>query len=66
MALMNITEYLNTFSKPSRPDRRTIIRWIENNQIYGEKRGKAYYVDPNRKVVIAVNELVLRVMSNGS
>lgn len=66
MALMNITEYLNTFSKPSRPDRRTIIRWVENNQIYGEKRGKSYYVDPNRKVVIAVNELVLRVMSNGS
>lgn len=66
MALMNITEYLNTFSEPSRPDRRTVIRWIETDQIYGERRGKSYFVDPNKKVIIAVNELVLRVMGNGS
>ena len=48
--LMKISEYQMTFSPGSRPDQRTVRRWIGNGTIYGERRGGAWYVDPDRQV----------------
>lgn len=50
MPLMKITEYLETFTPASRPDRRTVRAWYERGEIYGEIRGRMLYVDPCRKV----------------
>jgi hypothetical protein len=48
MALMKISEYLNQFTPDSRPDPRTVKSWILNGHIYGEQRGRNWYVDPYR------------------
>jgi len=62
MALMTIDEYRNTyFTQRSRPAPRTIRRWIEEQRIYGERRGRTYYVDPEKELMIT-NELVLKVL----
>jgi len=48
MPLMKISEYRQTFTPASRPDQRTVIAWIKRGEIYGERRGKIWYVDPTR------------------
>ncbi len=50
MALMKISEYRLGFTPASRPDPRTVINWIRKGQIYGERRGRDWYVDPTRPV----------------
>lgn len=45
---MKIKEYRETFSPPSRPDRRTVLAWARAGHIYSEKRGGLVYVDPDR------------------
>lgn len=64
MALMKITEFQTMFTEASMPSHDTVTRWIKTGKIYGVKIGKLYYVDPDKTVVNAVNELVLRV-ANG-
>lgn len=64
MALMKLSTYQKNFVKDDRPDRRTIIRWIKNGEIYGEQRGKHYYVDPEKQIVAPVNDLVLRTFAS--
>lgn len=64
MALMKISEFQERFTKQSRPSNDTVARWIKAGKIYGKKIGKQYYVDPDKEIVTAVNELVLRV-ANG-
>ena len=64
MALMKLSTYQENFVKEDRPDRRTIIRWIKNGEIYGEQRGKQYYVDPDKQMVVPVNDLVLRTFAS--
>lgn len=64
---MTIKEYRETrFSPGSRPDPRTVRRWIDSGALYGEKIGGTYYVEPDRKIVRAANELVLRVLNGQS
>lgn len=48
--LMTITEYRLTFSPGSRPDPRTVRSWIADRTLYGERRGRTWYVDPDRQV----------------
>ena len=48
MPLMKISEYRMGFTPASRPDQRTVIAWIKRGEIYGERRGKIWYVDPTR------------------
>ena len=61
--LMTITQYQRSyFAEGSRPSRNTVKSRIENGDIYGEKIGGMWYVDPDRKVVKTNNELVLRVL----
>ena len=47
--LMRISEYRKMFSPASRPDPRTVRSWVNQGQLYGERRGKVLYVDPDRK-----------------
>ena len=61
--LMTITQYQRSyFAEGSRPSRNTVKAWIANDDIYGEKIGGMWYVDPERKVVKTDNELVIRVL----
>lgn len=46
--LMKIKEFQGRFSPESRPDRRTVVRWIEEGEVYGVQIGKIWYVDPDR------------------
>lgn len=51
MALMKIQEYIETqFTPASAPDRRTVRNWIQRGDIYGERLGRDWYVDPTRPV----------------
>lgn len=49
--LMKVSEYRKMFTPGSRPDPRTVYRWWERGEIYGEKRGGMLYVDPDRDPV---------------
>jgi len=53
MPLMKISEFQEAFTPASRPDQRTVVAWIRNGQLYGEKRGRAWYVDPQRPTQLA-------------
>lgn len=45
---MKISAYRMMFSPESRPDPRTVRAWVDNGHLYGERRGKIFYVDPDR------------------
>lgn len=66
MPLMKISEYREDYFTPkSRPTQATVKSWIREGYVYGEQLGGVWYVDPERQVVTAKNDLVLKVMSNG-
>ena len=49
MPLMKVSEFQRKrFTPDSRPDRRTVRRWVENGHLYGEMLGGVLYVDPDR------------------
>lgn len=65
MALMRIKTYQkNYFIEGDAPTQSTIRRMINDGEIYGEKKGGVYYVDPDR--VVAVNDLVNKVLTNAA
>jgi len=72
MALMKISEYQLRFSKGSRPDARTIKKWIESGSVYGEKIGAHYYIDPDRtptpaqRIAVARHPLVRAVLAKAA
>jgi len=51
MALQKLSVFRNSFEESSRPQIRTIIRWINSGEIYGRKIGGNYYVDPNISLI---------------
>lgn len=53
MAWQKLSEFLNNFSEASRPQKRTVINWIENGDLYGKRFGNIYYVDPDQVPGIA-------------
>lgn len=48
MALQKISEFQESFTPKSRPDRRTIMRWIKKRDIYGIKLGGVFYIDTDK------------------
>src|SRR3569833_1838801 len=60
MALMLISKYALQFAEGSRPNKATVIRWINQGKIYGKKIGGQYYVDPD--IEISSNPLVNKVL----
>lgn len=67
MALMKISEYRERyFTARSAPSPNTVKKWVREGIIYGTQIGSQWYVDPDRQIVPAANELVLKVMSDGA
>lgn len=66
--LMKISEYRMMFTPGSRPDPRTVRRWVERGELYGEERGGLMYVDPDRLPVSPdlkdVSPVVLRIVNS--
>lgn len=50
---MRVAEYRKMFTPASRPDARTVRRWVAEGNLYGEQRGRVLYVDPDRRVAPA-------------
>ncbi len=51
MKRKTITSYINEyFEDDSKPTRATVIRWIINHHIAGEKIGGTWYVYPEKSV----------------
>lgn len=58
--LMTISRYIEqTFEEGSRPDPRTVKRWIEHGIIKGCKIGRDYFVYPNTETN---NQLMKKVL----
>lgn len=63
MKLMNIDEYLEArYTRCSRPNKRTLIRWINEGQVPGKKQGKFYYIDIDAEERKTGNPLVDKVL----
>lgn len=65
--LMKISEYRMMFTPGSRPDPRTVRRWVERGDLYGEERGGLMYVDPDRLPapdLKDVSPVVLRIVNS--
>ena len=56
MALQKLSVFRNSFEKSSRPQIRTIIKWINSGEIYGRKIGGNYYVDPEVSLINTTSE----------
>lgn len=69
---MKISEYQQRFSPASRPDVRTVKKWVASGRVYGEKIGNCFYVDPDREpaqpqqVITTSNPLVLAVLAKAA
>jgi len=64
---MKVSEYRRRYFDPSSiPTQNTVKNWIRRGDLYGEQLGGTWYVDPDRQVVKAKNDLVLKVMSDGA
>ncbi len=42
---IDIDEYLETYSKRSRPKKECVWRWIKEGKLRAVKRGRKYYID---------------------
>jgi hypothetical protein len=66
--LMKVSEYRMMFTPGSRPDPRTVRRWVERGELYGEQRGGLLYVDPARSPgtpsLATVSPAVLRIVNS--
>lgn len=66
--LMKISEYRMMFTPSSRPDPRTVRRWVSDGQLYGEQRGGIMYVDPDRlprpPSLAGASPVVLRIVGS--
>lgn len=64
MKLMTISEYLQTcYTKKSRPNRRTIIRHINEGYLAGKRLGRTYYIDVDVESGMTGNPLVDQVLA---
>lgn len=47
--LMSVEEFRQQFTQDSRPDPRTVRSWIQKGQVFGQRIGRRWYVDPDRE-----------------
>lgn len=66
MRLVKLSEFIETqFAEGSRPDRRTVIKWIERGRISPEavyRPGRQYFIDLDKLAEAEVDALVQRVL----
>jgi hypothetical protein len=65
MALMKISEYRKKFfAQGSAPCSKTIVKQIMNEEIYGEKQGGLWFVDPTR--IVPKNDNIAKILSHAA
>ena len=59
---MTIKKYQERFAPGSVPHEKTIRNWIKKGDLYAERVGKKWFIDPDIKMIEAVNPLVTQVL----
>ncbi len=65
MKLMSLEEYRKThYTDDSRPDRRTLIKQINEGLLPGKKQGRFYFIDIEAEARRTGNPLVDRILAD--
>ena len=62
MAWIDIDEYLDMYSKRSRPKKEWVWRWIREGKLSAVKHGRKYYIDSDKIEPRTGNALVDKVL----
>lgn len=63
--LIGLDEYRSTrFTPDSRPQRRTVQRWIDQEEILGKRIGKKYYIEVDATTGAELDPLEVQLMTH--